>query len=248
MIEIKNHCIELKESILKEINNKKNSKIDINILSSIYELFEDINIYVFKQYYKEYIDLKNITIREEDIIKNYAIEIEHEHYELLINNTEIKVSYPLVYLIINSQEKLEKLSKSSGIKIDNNLILVFRKNNNKWEIPIQGISYCDKEVNCIEVFKKRFVDFEIHSKTEDFEETIKYLQHDTFNKYKDFMKIINAKEIDFINIDNNYFYKTLNCFLNEKELDDKDNKVYKRLNTLKFKHYMNLISNFGVKI
>lgn len=253
MIEINYLYIDLLNSIKEELKENNYSKIELNILKSIFNIIKKSEFYIFNQHYTENIDLKKIDKKNGDkkYNNNFGVEINHYHFELLRNNTEIKHYSPLIYLYISEKSSIEEISKHLGIEIQGEFILLFRKVSNYWEIPIFGTLIIEKNnkkiVKNIEFIKNRFVKFEINSKQEDFERVVNELNYETFKKITEFKKVINSNKYDDIIIDQeNFKYKTLNIFLQKETfLIDKETK---REKTESFKKNINHLTNFCLKV
>lgn len=200
MVNINSYYSDFLSSIDNIVLSKESSIVEINIINEIISLINNPTHYYLPQHTEDF-NFTSKDINDINIDSTFIIETEIESYELLSKNTKVKTFTPTIYLCIKEKNKnFENLNllTNSKIKIRDNLILVVRKHNGRWQIPPLAFNILENRFYPIEIFKTKYFDFQQNQLSINIQECIKIILIGTHKLYKNKISIIKNKQVDLI--------------------------------------------------
>jgi hypothetical protein len=201
MIEIKGHFLDLLK-VWSEIedSNKKNSltSLEYNIIKELLSLLKDPNFYCIPQHVEDY-EYPRTSLNTFVFHESFIVESEIESYELVSKNIRMKTYTPTLYLYIKEHNKnFDNLSLITNNKIRDNILVICRKHNGRWQFPTIAYHIADNRLHLVELFKKRHSDFTQSQLHVNIQECLKITIKKMHDLHKNHIQTLNNKNIDFL--------------------------------------------------
>lgn len=200
MLNINSYYSDFLVSIDNIVLGKDSSIVEINIVNEIISLIKNPTHYYLPQHTEDY-NFISKEIKDINIESTFIIETEIESYELSSKNTKVKTFTPTIYICIKEKNKnFENLNllTNSKIKIRDNLILVIRKHNGRWQIPPLAFNILENRFYPIEIFKTRYFDFQQNQLLINIQDCMKTILIGTHKLYKNKISIIKNTQVDLL--------------------------------------------------
>jgi len=253
MLSLNNYTEDFKKSLKNLIKNYENNKTELKVLDSItiIELSNLINdstnfsVPFAPSKYKGFESKQNQDLFDFSFTVAFEFDFNSFSKETYFESEEETKMPCIIFRIKNTNKELDNLSKIIGDEINGDLVFMVRKINDRWELPLTGISISETKITDVIIFKTLHFDMEIQRSKDLLDETNHYHKMLLTTKIKEFSSIcLNNKENIFSTKSG---LLVPEFFLNSKIIKDKFfalSVIEPHKNSL---FYLHALYNFSIK-